>query len=289
MELFSQRKGIKPIKKEIQIDSMDNELRTDLWNAVYLFYLKRLDGVYNFWKDTELKMFLMRLWMDFFKQPIDYLKRMNSYEIFEMIKKYFFNEWKWYEIYDFLEFIVNNYLNESVNSQFIILCNSVLEKNLSAYRFVGNKIVEMTSKEEISEIEKALEITQPLKGVNIHLKRALDLLSDRKSPDFRNSIKESILAVEAICKLITSDEKATLGEALKKIEEKISIHPALKKAFNNLYGYTSDKEGIRHALIDEPNLNFEDAKFMLVVCSAFINYLIAKAEKAGIKLISNEQ
>ncbi len=71
---------------------------------------------------------------------------------------------------------------------------------------------------------------------------------------------------------------------MKEIETKISLHPALKDAFSSLYGYTSDAEGIRHALLDEPNLSFEDAKFMLVSCSAFINYLISKAPKAGIKI-----
>jgi hypothetical protein len=44
-----------------------------------------------------------------------------------------------------------------------------------------------------------------------------------------------------------------------------------------LYGYTSDSSGIRHALQDEPNLDFVDAKFMLVACSAFVNYLTDKA------------
>jgi len=44
-----------------------------------------------------------------------------------------------------------------------------------------------------------------------------------------------------------------------------------------LYGYTSDSGGIRHALSDEDvTPTFEDAKFMLVSCSAFINYLKAK-------------
>jgi len=58
----------------------------------------------------------------------------------------------------------------------------------------------------------------------------------------------------------------------------------LKKGFSNLYGYTSSAEGIRHALLEEAKLNFEDAKFMLVSCSAFVNYLIAKTSKAGIKI-----
>ncbi len=84
--------------------------------------------------------------------------------------------------------------------------------------------------------------------------------------------------------MITGDSKATLGQALKIIENKINIHPALKIAFDKLYGYTSDEDGIRHCLMDESNLDFEDAKFMLVSCSAFINYLKEKASKVKIEL-----
>jgi len=70
------------------------------------------------------------------------------------------------------------------------------------------------------------------------------------------------------------------------IEEKLPLNKNLKDAFIQLYHYTSSAEGIRHAigLLEEPNLNFEDAKFMLVTCSAFINYLISKASNAGIEL-----
>ena len=56
-----------------------------------------------------------------------------------------------------------------------------------------------------------------------------------------------------------------------------------------LYGYTSDADGIRHALLDESDLDFEDAKFMLVSCSAFTNYLKGKAIKAGIDFNNQQQ
>lgn len=159
-----------------------------------------------------------------------------------------------------------------------------METELSAYRFVDNIIVPITCEVEISEIEEALDASKPLKAVNTHLRRSLELLADKKTPDYRNSIKESISAIESICKIIANDKKATLKQAFKKIESKVKLHPALKKAFNNLYGYTSDAQGIRHALMDESKLDFEDAKFMLVSCSAFINYLITKASKASIKI-----
>ena len=65
-----------------------------------------------------------------------------------------------------------------------------------------------------------------------------------------------------------------MGELLKHVEQKAPLHPALKDAFSRLYGYTSDEGGIRHALMDDSRaVTFEEAKFMLVACSAFINYV----------------
>lgn len=59
---------------------------------------------------------------------------------------------------------------------------------------------------------------------------------------------------------------ATLGDALKLMKDK--IYPAMKGAFEKLYGYTSDANGI-----GEGNSTFEEAKYMLISCSAFVNYL----------------
>ena len=68
-----------------------------------------------------------------------------------------------------------------------------------------------------------------------------------------------------------------MGDALKKIQ---NMHPAMQRAFAQLYGYTSDASGIRHSLVDEPKISYADAKFMLVACSAFISYLKISAANA---------
>jgi len=97
------------------------------------------------------------------------------------------------------------------------------------------------------------------------------LLSDRNSPDYRNSIKESISAVESLVQK-TLGKDGTLGNLIKKLD----LHPALQSAFSSLYGYTSDEDGIRHAILDSERITFEDAKFFLVICSAFINFVNSK-------------
>ena len=78
----------------------------------------------------------------------------------------------------------------------------------------------------------------------------------------------------------------TLGDALTIIEKsgKISFHGAEKSGFSKLYGWTNDADGIRHGMMDSKNLQQEDARFMLIACSAFVNYLKVKTDRAGIKI-----
>jgi hypothetical protein len=86
-----------------------------------------------------------------------------------------------------------------------------------------------------------------------------------------------------MCKIITGDEKATLNTALKKLEDAgVSLHITFRQALDKLYAYCGAADGIRHALLQDSAVDFDDAKYMLVSCSAFVNYLAAKATKAGL-------
>lgn len=82
----------------------------------------------------------------------------------------------------------------------------------------------------------------------------------------------------------TGTDNATLGEAIKLMRNKgFPMHPAFVEALNKLYGYTSNAEGIRHSLLGEEHLSSADAKFMMIVCSAFVNYVI-EIESKNFKL-----
>ncbi len=156
--------------------------------------------------------------------------------------------------------------------------NYIFEKNNFAYRILEDRITEITSNEEIREVEESL--TNPLAGVRMHIDTALKFISSaQKEPDYRNSIKESISAVEVCCRAITGEND--LGKALSKLEAKgVVINSQMKQGFENLYRYTNDKKtGIRHALMDDANApTADEAIFMLVSCSAFINYLTKKSQ-----------
>ena len=162
---------------------------------------------------------------------------------------------------------------------FVTQLNSEFERLNFAYRVVNYEIVEITSKEELAAIESSMQDSPS--NVKTHLNKALELYAQRPKGDFRNSIKESISAVEAYCREITGENK--LGPALCKMESKgVSVPKVMTEAFRMLYAYTNQSDtGIRHALMDEDGTytpGSEEALFMLVSCSAFINYLNSKVK-----------
>ena len=274
MKSFSEKYGFKPTRTVLQSDSMDEPLRNGLWNVLFNEYLRTLKEFQFFSQlDETERLIISVIWGDFFNLPLDDIQSVNMINL-QLIKGCFL-KCVWNEVYDLVQFCAN-LRDQKSNSEFKMKCNRILEREMSGYRFIGDEIAPISSEVEIAELEKA---TSTDDSISTHLKTALILLSDKESPDYRNSIKESISAVEALCRIIIDNPKATLGEALDKIKksELIDLHPALNSAFEKLYGYMSDKDGIRHALLDGKNeLKQEDAIFMLVACSTFVNYLKAK-------------
>jgi hypothetical protein len=267
---FSERKGYTVVPNVIQTNGITDELRNSLWNILLIYWGIGQDNVWNRAISDHIFEFSAALWMAHFKKPVDE-RPPNAPVILQAIREHYF-ACEWYEVYDFLEFALNYYKSEKLNA----IVNDVLERELSGYRFVSGIFTDITSSLEVAMLQSALS-DKDFPAVKAHLQRSLELLSNREHPDYRNSIKESISAVESLAKTLSGNSKATLGDALKMIERKGGIHQALKEAFLKLYGYASDEGGIRHAMLEEPNLSAADAKFFLLSCTSFINYLKAKA------------
>lgn len=189
---------------------------------------------------------------------------------------------KWYEKLNFIEYSLKlmeankdrNHKFPAIKEQLVSNINRQFQRLDYAYRVINDCIVDLTNEEGIKSIEKALDSSSVIKT---HISAALHHLAHRPTPDYRNSIKESISAVEVICREITGE--STLGKALNNLEKKGVVIPIMLKAsFEKLYNYTNDKTtGIRHALMEDTCITtYDEALFMLVSCSAFINYIQAK-------------
>lgn len=281
---FSERYGYKQIREIVQIDSIDEPLRNALWSLlkIHVWDRVRSPGMYGGYylsseSNRDLRVLCEKLWFNYFKKSLDQLDDEWT-KVLEQLRTHFF-QCEWYEVYDFVEFVANNYNSYNFRNAFIKGCNAVLEKEVSAYRFVDGLISRITEPEQLDEIELALAKAHG--SVQTHLRRALELLSNRDEPDYRNSIKESMSAIEGLVAKTVGTEKGTLGQLIKKLKDDIVLHPALGMAFSSLYGYTNDEGGIRHAILDSKTIKFEDAKLFLVACSAFVNYVEAKVAARG--------
>lgn len=272
MSVFSQRYGYSE-DQGIQYECVGKRLRNRLWNH---FFPAEYDAdPFNRDDDslTNIEYLMDGLGLTFNIPRSPTARAANAKKLKECV----FDETKWYLIYDLIERYVGLF-DKTTQRELCKEFNEVLEDECSGYRFVKGLITPITNKEEIKTIEKATNTKYS--AVNTHISKALVLFSDRLKHDYENTIKESISAVEALCCIITNDKSATLGDALKKLESRgIKLHKALQNAMSSLYGYTSDEGGIRHGSIDFAGASSEDAKYMLISCSAFVNYLIEKWEK----------
>lgn len=272
MASFSERYGYTKPSDIIIRERITPEIQNTICNAFYeLLSFTKGDNNYKLYRNMQFS-----CWTIFFNERIETYNE-NIKVCVSCITS---DKIVWHKKLDLLEFCIDYLKKQDFYSRsymfFIEYLNCHFERLNFAYRIIDDKIIEISSQEEINVIEEALSDSN---SVRVHLQSALQALSIKPDADVRNSIKESISAVEAICRDLTGEN--TLGRALNCLEQNnIIIPPILKKTFETLYIYTNDgSTGIRHALMDDDSKYIptkDEAIFMLVACSAFVNYLRKK-------------
>lgn len=274
---FSERHGIVPARA-IQIDSVDDRLRNRLWN--YFFneeFVEKYEPIGIDWASSNYGMVedMLDLLGCRYEDPDSTSGRVHNQQALQRL----LSTCDWNYVYDFIEKYLS-LLSSEEGARVATELNELLEEEKSGFRIIREKdgrktcyiVSPITDGLELGTIEQSLD--SGLGSVDSSMKKALALYSDRKSPDYANSMKESISAVESMLAHIIGKE-ATLSGNLKKLDKMgLDLHPAFKDALDKLYGFTSDSSGIRHGGYSEPlQATEQNARFMLVTCSAFINYL----------------
>ena len=183
------------------------------------------------------------------------------------------------ELYGLIQFVLHH---PKCPKFFAPSVQSILDEQRSAYRVIGgDTLVPIASDEVANAINAALDASNKtkLRGSHTHLRQASIELSNGS---FANSVRESISAVESIARVL--EPTADLSKALGRLERSGHLHKAMKHGFGSLYGWTSDEDGIRHALLEDGDAKVDetDALFMIGACASFVSYLIAKKRAAGI-------
>ena len=193
-------------------------------------------------------------------------------------------EGEYHDVLTFVEYILrHSYCSKKLYGSLI----KAFEKSPIAY-FVEKingqpTLIPRINKESGEATRKSIQVVQDngMDSAATHLREAAGHIN---AEQYADSIADSIHAVESVARTICPESK-TLGPALKSLEKaQILKHPALKQAFEKLYAYTSDEQGIRHALIekDAADVGLEEAIFMFGACASFAAYLTQKhRQQAG--------
>ena len=290
--LFSHRQGL-IVESSIITKEAINQ---DIINAIgscYDVLCQKLDQYYSdnymhpwesffYHKDIERE-----LWIHFVNRRLAKFEENGRFHLVfeELLTR---SNLPWNRVLDLVEYVCKWISVNAADRPYLAILLNEFESSINnefdrldyGYRIVNHCIVDITSDVEMDTINEALSSSKD--NVREHLQRAIGHYSARPNPDVRNSIKESISAVEAVCRELTGDE--TLGKALKHLEENgIVIHKMLMDQFTKFYVYTNDSDsGIRHALMDDEGTYIpskDEAYYMIVTCCAFVNYLRRKVGK----------
>lgn len=275
---FEQAEGLAPVPQQLNLREVSSQLRAVLWN--YVHESIKADCTYR----DFAKPIVTDRWAHVLKRihvhrdhgMIDELS-LNPDDVMARVKA-IFEKGSYSEIFGWLQFVMTS----NPPSGFAEQISRILKFCRAPYRVIdGCVICPMASDVEGVTIVKALDDLSAanISGAREHLRSAATELT---AGNYADSIRESMHSVESVLGVL--EPKGDFSKALAKLETKAKIHGGLKSGFNSIYGFSSDEQGIRHALLDKdaPSVDEADALFMLGACAAFVSYLINKARNAGL-------
>ena len=277
MLTFSQAQGYAELPGPLKLEELPRGARTRIWNAFYLFIsattTQPARGMVLVGDDWTSILKAKHSQHD--KLPLDEWERLLEYnrqQLRHSIEKLPFNE-----VFDMIQFVLRH---PECPKTFTYLMKKVFASERLAYVIDDGPPPTIIPAVTAAEGKTFLQSLQTLReaglgGSAAHLRKAAECINGQ---DWAGSVRESIHAVESVARQLDPIASQTLAPALKSLEKGGTLHPALKEAFTKLYGYTSDEQGIRHALLDQDSayVGMDEAVFMLGACASFSSYLWRK-------------
>jgi hypothetical protein len=270
---FEQAEGAAPLPSQLALGEMSKELRSLLWLIVHEIIKDSAtfdaDGDGNGpWIAGNFEVVLKSYWVLHEFNFSDEFKNSERFWVYKLGSM--FKTGSYTEIFGFIQFVMRR---DDAPYRFSEGIEQALRRARAAYFVTDNTIMPAATAEDRVAVSSAFESlrSKEYSGARTHLRKAGELLSEGHWSD---SVRESIHAVESAVRKI-SGEGATLSAALAALQKKGRMNVNLKRAMNALYDYTSDEQGVRHALVlNEAEVTESDALYMFSVCAAFLTYSV---------------
>lgn len=116
-----------------------------------------------------------------------------------------------------------------------------------------------------------------LLSARTHYEKALRFFRHPSNPDYENSVKEAVCAVEAVGKLLFPLAKAsTLGDVIRWLgtTTELSVPKAICQTFTGTYAFRSGGDGVGHGAANGGKATPEVTEYILAVSASQIIYLV---------------
>ena len=275
---FSQAQGYEEIPGQLKLEELPKKARTRIWNLFFV-HLEKSMGTDNVlggsWIAGDWAQVFQAVHVKFDDRALDdwrtdfwpFCKNLR-----QRIESQPFNK-----VFDLIQFVLRH--SRCPRGFVTEMRRTFVDSHLAYTIDVGPPptiVPAPTPEEGVAIVESLQSLRQAgLDSSAAHLRKASKCINEG---DWAGSVRESIHAVESVAKQLDPEAGKTLGPALKSIERRGALHPALKKAFDALYGYTNDEPGIRHAHLGQMDerVGQDEAVFMLGACASFASYLWRK-------------
>jgi AbiJ N-terminal domain 4 len=200
---FSQRVGAKPPFRS-GLNEATQELRTRAWNLFYPIVIP--DGEGSDWGTYRANAKVIWNHLHWTTDKIPHYASDGR----EKLKDYWFSS-DWASFFDLFERCVQILADEQRRlyrepAKLYETVNSVLEQQGCAYRFISEVLAPITNPLAMAEVKTASQCA--IESVSTHIIEALRQLPPNPEASPRNSVKESISAVEAALKHLTGQPAA---------------------------------------------------------------------------------
>ena len=283
---FSQREGRAPLPEVMKLEHVPWKFRQLAWHFVDSAIRNKTHFDFDMYDNEHSRGIDSIIWSYRFEiqlEPHDDISHSTPSKDREVSRKLLLDG-EYHDVLTFVEYILRH--EECSDKLYASLKHGFDQSPIAYYaeKIDGQPtIIPRINREAGEATRRAIQTIS--EGVTVgaatHLRQAAERINARQYAD---SIADSIHAVESVARVIDPKASGTLGPALKSLEKTgLLKHPVLTEAFNKLYGYTNDEQGIRHALLERnaADVGQDEAVFMFSACASFAAYLTDKHRQVG--------
>ena len=281
---FSQRHGYEPLPEVMRLEELPEKARIGAYNII--FDIVSVCGDWSYHTNKPVPRMCRSAISACLAQAGDTIPDFYqdiASQLRHIILKEPFNR-----VFDLLEYVASHRDDRNTDEgrklngrleRFPSQINDVFDRHRAAYVFDTSqppyRIWPRTSEAQGKAVQNAVAMLKEcqLPAAVTHLRQAADHLDLGNHAD---AIVDCIHAVESVARFFDPKASETLGPAIDSLQRQgVLKHPALAKVIRVLYGFTSNEEGVRHALVfnDEADVDINEAMLMFGACASLAAYL----------------